>query len=282
VIELLGRISAATSTALHPDAIAFRDRVLAAGGLIAPYQLVALSNMAQSIQSAGLRPKVWHISPLVGENLEAIAQRFYFDSTEDGPLTLVEYTLADYTRQGGLKGGWPRRIDTRIVPSLSPWIDNSLGGGYSCGMGFYCSEVNARDPGIAQTSSADIFAADNPIATTRVNLVNTDNLCRAEAYRSTAGGFVTETTATRTGFIYSTRLNNDFRLYDDGVQIASAAPANDIDIRPTLNRIRFQGNASNRYSTNRGRLYTLTLGMTNAEAIAFSNIMTTAGLALAA
>jgi hypothetical protein len=281
VLELLGLIATATPTALHPDAAAYRDRILSIpGGMISPNQLAALSTAANSIQTAGLRSKVISLYPLAGSNLASAAVKFYQDSHEDGDrLQLLNYSEADYVPATGLKGGWPRRVETGFNPGRSPMQDLAANGAYSSGLGFYCTEQAGVATGNAATT-VDIYAATTPINTQRAVLINTTNFCSCELYRSTAGGFARSTAAaSRTGFIYGTRINNDFRLYHDAAQIATATPVNDVDIRP-LTGLRLQGQSATAFSNNRGRLYCLTLGMTDAEAIAFSTIMQTLGIAL--
>jgi hypothetical protein len=293
VLYLEALLALAPFVVLHPDATAYQLELAANGGTISSTQLLALSNAAASIQSAGLRAKVLHLSPMTGINLQSARTKFYKDPTESlFTNTFVGYNTADYTAIAGLTGGAGRYVDSGFFPSVSGMRDNATDGFYSMGMGcFISNNVAAVGGSNIDMGCEGVSYSAGLQSTLERHLLFIGSTIIADTFGT--GKRNTDATQ-RTGWIYSTCYNAPgplaaWDLYAAGTRIAAQTVGvfgGELNPSAVLHFQNFNqpagGIAPLFPSGNTGRLYTLTLGMNQTEASAFGAIMQTLGTALAA
>ena len=97
-------------TSGHPEALAWRDAVIANGGTVSASTMTAVTTFCRAIDSAGLRDRFYRLSLMAGTGLEAALVPLYRGPSRTGTQygnttdTNANFVLADYTESSGLKG----------------------------------------------------------------------------------------------------------------------------------------------------------------------------------
>ncbi len=119
----------AANKELHPDTIAYRDAIIAAGGTIDDSTLSAIdTNWTRPIITAGLKSKCLCCLPFCGNSLVAAAIAFWGNN-----ITLYNFVGGDYSQGSGLQSDGVSKYGEVFFPAA-----NTLNVGYS----LYASGVN--------------------------------------------------------------------------------------------------------------------------------------------
>lgn len=132
----------------HPEALAWRDAVVANGGTVSASTLAAVTALCKSIDSAGIRDRFYRLNLFCGDNLTACLVPLYrgpslsgtqFGNTTD---TNVNFLTTDYVELGaggGLTGnGSSKYLQSGIAPSA--WVSLNLGSHLAA---YKCTSTNS-------------------------------------------------------------------------------------------------------------------------------------------
>jgi hypothetical protein len=113
------------SSAFHPDAQDWRNRVITNGGTVSGSTLLAVSNFCRSIDSAGLRSLLWRVNPFAGDNLSAALVPLYRAPSSSGAVqgnatdTNTNFVSGDYSPSSGLLGnGSTKALSTGLAANF--------------------------------------------------------------------------------------------------------------------------------------------------------------------
>jgi hypothetical protein len=114
-------------TSGHPEALAWRDAVIANGGTVSASTMTAVTTFCRAIDSAGLRDRFYRLSLMAGDGLLAALVPLYRGPSRTGTQygntadTNVNFVSGDYTLATGLTGnGSTKYLQTGV--SSSAWI----------------------------------------------------------------------------------------------------------------------------------------------------------------
>jgi hypothetical protein len=114
-------------TSGHPEALAWRDAVIANGGTVSASTMTAVTTFCRAIDSAGLRDRFYRLSLMAGDGLLAALVPLYRGPSRTGTQygntadTNVNFVSGDYTLASGLTGnGSNKYLQTGV--SSSAWI----------------------------------------------------------------------------------------------------------------------------------------------------------------
>jgi hypothetical protein len=107
----------------HPDVNDWRTRIAAEGGTANATTLSALDTFARSIETAGLRSKIWRLNVFCGSNLDAALTPFYNSPTTGAAaegFTIDQnngpFVTADWSESGGLVNDGTKYLNTGLTP----------------------------------------------------------------------------------------------------------------------------------------------------------------------
>ena len=114
-------------TSGHPEALAWRDAVVANSGTVSASTLAAVTTFCRAIDSAGLRDRFYRLNLFCGDGLSAVLVPLYRGPSRTGTQygntadTNVNFVSGDYTLATGLTGnGSTKYLQTGV--SSSAWI----------------------------------------------------------------------------------------------------------------------------------------------------------------
>ena len=114
-------------TSGHPEALAWRDAVVANSGTVSASTLAAVTTFCRAIDSAGLRDRFYRLNLFCGDGLSAVLVPLYRGPSRTGTQygntadTNVNFVSGDYTLASGLTGnGSNKYLQTGV--SSSAWI----------------------------------------------------------------------------------------------------------------------------------------------------------------
>jgi hypothetical protein len=120
------------STGFHPEAQAWRNRVITNGGTVSGSTLAAVNNFCRSIDAAGIRDRFYRLNLFCGTELSAALVPLYrgtsrsgsqFGGTTDTNLNFVSGDFADTGAGGGLTGnGTSKYLNTGLAPNALPSV----------------------------------------------------------------------------------------------------------------------------------------------------------------
>ena len=128
-------------TSGHPEALAWRDAVVANGGTVSASTLAAVTTFCRSIDSAGLRDRFYRLNLFCGTGLEAALVPLYRGPSRTGTQygfatdtnnNFVSGDYADTGASGGLTGtgnngvaaGNSKHLNTGLPPTACPSISS--------------------------------------------------------------------------------------------------------------------------------------------------------------
>jgi hypothetical protein len=114
-------------TSGHPEALAWRDAVVANSGTVSASTLAAVTTFCRSIDSAGIRDRFYRLSLMAGDGLLAALVPLYRGPSRTGTQygntadTNVNFVSGDYTLASGLTGnGSNKYLQTGVRLDLLP------------------------------------------------------------------------------------------------------------------------------------------------------------------
>jgi hypothetical protein len=255
---------------LRPDVEAYRQRIVAAGGTISTAQLNVIDEAMGMIARYGLLSKILHLSPMVG-NYTAALQKLYRHSSETSwELSPTGHSSASYAERTGFIGAVGRRLDSGFNPATAGW-DATANSATRLALGFFCSVNRVLSTG----NGIDMGCVETNLNDRRLLLTTTPGQTVVDNYSVTGGR--TLVPYSTTGFLLGGRDGLTGYLLNSGSPLLFNTLGGASGNRPNAN-IHFQAFNNlvdgNRFeSTNIGRLYMITQGLTTAEAITLSRIM---------
>lgn len=268
-----------TPVTLRADVQAYYDRIIAAGGTIAAGQLNAINNAMNAIARYGLITKVLHLSPMAGNHIGALQKLYRHSSETSWELVATGHSSTSYSERTGFIGAVGRRLDSGFNPATAGW-DATANATTRIALGFFCSVNRVLTAG----NGVDMGCVETNLNDRRLLLTTTPGQTVVDNYSITGGR--TLVPYSTTGFLLGGRDGLTGYLLNSGSMLAFNTLAGISGNRPNAN-IHFQAfnnlvDGSRFESTNIGRLYTITQGLTTAEAITLSRIMGQLGDALIA
>lgn len=269
------------ASGVHLEAAAWRTAVVANGGTVSGSTLSAVDKFCKAIDSAGIRDRIYRLNLICGTGLNAALVPLYrglsragtqFGNTTDtnnGPFVSGDYE--ETGASGGLKGnGSTKYLDTGFQQATIPSLNSS-----HLSASFREMESVAAERTIVGTwgGTSSQFAVLRQEAGTGNRSVYLGSFGNAEAAGATAESHVI---GTRTA-------NNLLTLYRAGSSVATFTQM----VTPTTTTQSFyvfaRNNANSSATTFTGlrlRMYSIGLGLTAAQALAFSNAVASFNTAL--
>lgn len=265
----------------HPEALAWRNRVLANGGSVSDATLAAVTTFCTSIDAeSGLRAAILRLNLFCGTSdasLNAVRTPLYLSGSLGGAAignttdTNVNFAQADYQETGsggGLKGnGTTKYLNTGFNYS-------SLASANSTHLS--ASGTSIETSGDVMLIGSYLFPGDTGLTTLFVlDAYSPGNGGRG--FRSGgaggAGVFVSSPGTAESHVIGTRTASNAAALYRGGVSAAtSVALGNAVTSnRPALVFGAMNGTTPGNFTAARLRMYSIGNGLTAAQALAFSN-----------
>lgn len=185
-MPMSARLLRPRSTGFHPEAQAWRNRVITNGGTVSGSTLTAVSNFCRSIDAAGIRDRFYRLNLFCGTGLSAALVPLYrgqsrtgtqFGGTTDANNGMVSGDYNETGTSAGFIGGTNKYLNTGLAANVLPQTDrhlsvvlnaDALGGGsqyaigadnFGSGGNFYWGIIRAATAGNAgfraSTSSAN-------------------------------------------------------------------------------------------------------------------------------
>jgi hypothetical protein len=114
-------------TSGHPEALAWRDAVVANSGTVSASTLAAVTTFCRSIDAAGIRDRFYRLNLFCGDGLSAVLVPLYRGQSRTGAQygntadTNVNFVSGDYTLASGLTGnGSNKYLQTGVRLDLLP------------------------------------------------------------------------------------------------------------------------------------------------------------------
>ena len=262
------------SNTLHHEAIDWATRASANGGLISTTTIRAVSEFCRAIDTAEIRDRFLRLNLSAGGFLGSLVPLYRagsFGGTVVGGSTDTNVNLvsADYQETGALAGwkgnGTNKYLNTGVVPSTSLTLGNS-----------HLSVMIATAP----TSGSFPVLISSQTATGRFQMVS------CVTAPSTGAGYFTENLAAGqinsavvnpTGlFLGSAVSTSDRRCFLNGVQSGSTqttSPASQLPDRPVFVFANNNAGTPGNYNSGRISTYSIGLGMTAAQVVAYNTAL---------
>lgn len=281
----------------HPDVDAWLDRVSSNGGTVSSSTIVALTNFCNSVDNAGLRNKFYRLNLFCGNNLAAALVPLYtgpnrYDKPQYGSSTDINYNFieSNYNETGssaGLtsSGGDPAQINvgtqyidttlkaSEIIPIGQPTNNMHLAGTISC-----TALSNAGQIIFYNTLAyVDIYSLTVQLLNGYANI---RGMIGSQSINSQIVPQFTGLVSPAQHIMTSRISSNDARNYQSGTQSGSTnitpISTTNSSTLPFLLFRQSQGYYSNMRLTD----YSIGLGLTSSEALAYYNILQTFQTAL--
>jgi hypothetical protein len=195
-----------------PDANAFFQRVVTAGGTLSATEQTAIDTLVKQMKSDGIWTKMKAIYPMVGASAAACAQNLK-SSSFTGTFT-AGWTFAS---TGVTPNGTSAYMDTNFLPSTSFTNNNTH-------ISFY-SRTNANTTGCLIGASKNVSAI--PLIT--IYGRNTNNYF-FDAYDYTDNRVTVNSTITSAAFFLNTRTSStSFKVFRNNLQFGSTNSAANTD-----------------------------------------------------
>jgi hypothetical protein len=283
----------------HPDVDAWLDRVIANGGNASPSTIAALTNFCTSIDNAGLRNKFYRLNLFCGNNLAAALVPLYtgpnrYDKPQYGSSKDINYNFieSNYNETGSLAGLTSSGADPTQANVGTQYLDTNLKISEIVPIGQLVNSVH-----IAGTASVMILSSGTQYiifnTTTFIDiyalgfgLIGSNANMRGTTSGSTLNSLITPIAGTglispAQHFIASRIGANDHRNYQNGTQSGSTSnQASNINTSSFPIYLFRQSGGLAIYSNLRLSNYSIGLGLSSSEALAYYNILQTFQTAL--
>ena len=265
------------ATRWHPEAMDWLSRVTAAGSTASASTMQAVSGFCQAIDTAGIRDRFIRLNLFAGGNLSGalvpLYRSFSFGETVIGNATdtnnnFVSGDYADTGASGGLTGNGTNKH--LLVGSVLASVDRAN------------SHCAAYGSSLTSPSTGDrlLMGAESTSGAGIVSLQTRDsgNVARLIYYSANSYTNFVLGTPTTSGFIMGSAVSStDLRAYFNGVQSGSTVTGNRGTGAQTSRTMPvFAYNANGTiigYSSARLSAYSVGLGMTAAQALAYNAAM---------
>lgn len=265
------------SETLHHEAIDWATRVSANGGLISTTTIRAVSEFCRAVDTAGIRNRFARLGIFAGGNLSGalvpLYRSFSYGGTVIGNATdtnnnFVSGDYADTGASGGLTGNGTNKH--LLVGSVLASVDRAN------------SHCAAYGSSLTSPSTGDriLIGAESASGAGIVSLQTRDstNTARLIYYSANSYSNFVLGTPTTSGFIMGSAVSStDLRAYVDGIQSGSTVTGNrgtGAQTSRTLPIFAYNANGSIiGYSAARLSAYSVGLGMTAAQALAYNAAM---------
>lgn len=265
------------SETLHHEAIDWATRVSANGGVISTTTIRAVSEFCRAVDTAGIRNRFARLGIFAGGNLSGalvpLYRSFSYGGTVIGNATdtnnnFVSGDYADTGASGGLTGNGTNKH--LLVGSVLASVDRAN------------SHCAAYGSSLTSPSTGDriLIGAESASGAGIVSLQTRDstNTARLIYYSANSYSNFVLGTPTTSGFIMGSAVSStDLRAYVDGIQSGSTVTGNrgtGAQTSRTLPIFAYNANGSIiGYSAARLSAYSVGLGMTAAQALAYNAAM---------
>ena len=178
---------------IHPEAADWANRVRVNGGTLSNSAFKAVDTFCKSIDSAGLRSRLWRVSPMAGDNLSAALVPLYRSNVALGVLgnatdTNDNFVSTDYDSASGLVGnGSNKRLRTGLP------VNFNQGRHFGCfphtlSTVSFRTYMGAADTGVNVSSFR--MQCDSPTTALRIENLNASTSGGASGGVHAAGDFI--------------------------------------------------------------------------------------------
>jgi hypothetical protein len=263
----------------HPEALAWRTRVIANGGTVSASTLAAASNFCSAIAAAGIRNRFLRLNLFAGSGIAAALVPLYRGQSLTGTQlggttdTNVNFVSGDYVETGstgGLKGnGTSKYLDT-VLPASNLTPASAHAAAYAETLAV---DATADKSLILSHASATTFAGIYGI-TTR----DATNLAVNFGYAGVpVNARASPATPASSGLLLSSATSTtDLRFFHNGNQTALQTAARNeaaLSTRPVFVFCANGNGTPGLCTAARLRAYSCGLGMTGAQAASFYNAL---------
>ena len=263
-------------TSGHPEALAWRDAVIANGGTVSASTMTAVTTFCRSIDSAGIRDRFFRLNLFCGTGLPACLVPLYRGPSQGGTQygnttdTNANFVSGDYVETGATGGLTGNGTSKSLLTGAS--IMNNA------------TAANAH----ASVYGADLAAGSstdrNPLGVLDAGLANSVILHMRSAGSNANRAYIADLTNFASGspvstaghILWTATSATDMRLYVAASQTASVAANRGSSSLASASVGVFHANNNGvpvNYSAARLMGYSLGLGMTAAQAAAFYSAM---------
>ena len=256
------------SRTIHHEALDWATRASANGGVISTTTIRAVSDFCRNIDANGLRSSMYRLNLFAGGNLSGALVPLYRSTAFSGTVvgnatdTNVNFVSGDYAEtgaSGGLKGnGTTKYLDTGLLQSSLPANSTHMS---ISGTSLETSTASARVLcGLfngGSNGTAILYAA----------------MSRGRAFQhgvnSVDGPAISAPSSSESHLIGVRRSLTDAAIYSNG-SVAATSSVSASSQNSSLSFYVFTANGYNNPSAARLRMYSIGIGITDAQAAAFS------------
>jgi hypothetical protein len=264
----------------HPEALAWRDAVVANSGAVSASTMTAVTTFCRAIDSAGLRDRFYRLNLFCGTGLEAVLVPLYRGPSRTGTQygntadTNANFVLADYVEtgsSGGLTGnGSTKRLATGFDPVTAGIVNTDTH------MSWY-----SRAAITANNCPAGAFGGGAPGATWQTLAFGGVSQLYYRSGGATNSGIEAAawSGANRSGHIITMRNGSDAKAYRQGTDLGLAVTVSNVNTWASVSPGALFVFARNNVGTADQFLaatlqgYSLGLSMTAPQASAYSTAM---------
>jgi hypothetical protein len=271
------------SETLHHEATDWARRVSANGGAISTSTIRAVSDFCAAIDRGGLRSSMYRLNLFCGGNLLGALVPLYRGPTFGGTTygnttdTNVNFVSADFIETGatgGLKGnGISKYLDTGLAHTV-------MASSFSCHVAFSGTAIETNLGGVRTLIGA--FTGANSANISLWATVDANGRVFQMGVNSGDGAKFASPASSEALLIGVRRAQGDAAIYSAGVVAGSSSK----DSGPQNNQLPFFifaqniNGGPNYVSAARARVYSIGLGLTDAQAAAFTSAVSALNAAL--
>jgi hypothetical protein len=216
-----GRLLRPKASGSHPEALAWRDAVVANGGTVSASTLAAVTTFCRRIDSAGIRDRFFRLNLFAGTGLPAALVPLFRGQSRTGTQygnttdTNTNFVSGDYSESGGLTS------NSASTKSLSTGVMPMESGGPLFNYGHYFAHVIALP-----TVRSDVMGVRKDPAPSNQHWFQLDNTgqmwggwCQTNRWSVAASGV----SAGKTIIMQAAQVANASQVYASGVITLTAA-----------------------------------------------------------
>ena len=263
---------------IHPEALAWRTRVIANGATVSGSTLSAVDRFCKSIVAAGIRDKFYRLNLFCGNGLNACLVPLYRGPSASG----TQYGSATDTNTGPfVSGDYSETTGLLHSQGNAKWLDTGLDPGSMPQSVYEAMHLSAYTGNVASVvTDPYLLGSHNSTLVERMSLQTSIRTASpgfesGRVGRATSATAVTGVTGARgpTFLIVSRTSSTSLKLYRNGLLEATVSTSvTGITSNPYpiyIFRINNTGTASGDSNTIYIRTYSIGAGMTDAQAAAF-------------